>query len=84
MLDGTSGPVLEFRGLFEQFCDQRDGAARPVNRPPAAGNNPAMAQATDAELIARSRDEPSAFAGVYERYATTIYRYQGEMLHPVR
>ncbi len=34
-----------------------------------------MEQANDAELIARSRDEPAAFAVVYERYATTIYRY---------
>jgi RNA polymerase sigma-70 factor (ECF subfamily) len=39
------------------------------------GNNQVMEQPTDAELLARSRRDPAAFAGIYERYATTIYRY---------
>jgi RNA polymerase sigma factor (sigma-70 family) len=53
-----------------------------VNRRPAAGNNCLMEQPTDAELLARSRDEPGAFAGVYERYATTIYRYAARRVGP--
>ena len=46
-----------------------------MNRWSAAGNNRAMEQPTDAELLAQSREEPAVFAGIYERYATTIYRY---------
>ena len=34
-----------------------------------------MEEPTDAEVIARSLGDPAAFAGIYERYATTIYRY---------
>ena len=34
-----------------------------------------MQRLTDAELIARSLGDPAAFAVVYERYDTTIYRY---------
>src|SRR5215469_11562579 len=31
--------------------------------------------ATDAELIARARDDAAAFQGLYARYAAAIYRY---------
>jgi RNA polymerase sigma factor (sigma-70 family) len=54
----------------------------PVNRREAAGNNRAMEQPTDAELLAQSREEPAVFAGVYERYATTIYRYAARRVGP--
>ena len=54
----------------------------PVNRWSAAGNNPAMEQPSDAELLAQSREEPAVFAGVYERYATTIYRYAARRIGP--
>ena len=53
-----------------------------MNRRSAAGNNPAMEQPTDAELLAQSREEPAVFAGVYERYATTIYRYATRRVGP--
>ena len=53
------------------------GAPPGVNCSSAAGNNLLMEQPTDAELVARSLDDPAAFAGIYERYATTIYRYVG-------
>ena len=41
-----------------------------------------MEQPTDAELIARSLADPAEFAGVYERYATTIYRYVARRVGP--
>jgi RNA polymerase sigma factor (sigma-70 family) len=41
-----------------------------------------MEQPTDAELLARSREEPAVFAGIYERYATTIYRYAARRVGP--
>jgi len=53
-----------------------------VNRGSTAGNNLTMKQPSDAELLARSREEPAAFAGVYERYATTIYRYAARRVGP--
>ena len=34
-----------------------------------------MQPPTDAEVLTRSLSDPAAFAGVYERYATTIHRY---------
>ncbi len=41
-----------------------------------------MGRPTDAELVARSLADPDAFAGIYERYATTIYRYVTRRVGP--
>ena len=49
---------------------------------PACGQQLLMEQPTDAELVARSLVDPAAFAVVYERYATTIYRYVTRRVGP--
>jgi DNA-directed RNA polymerase specialized sigma24 family protein len=50
-------------------------AGADANRERAAGNMGLMEPCTDAEVIAASITDPSAFAGLFDRHATTMFRY---------